>query len=97
MAKKDGVKTAAQSFFNDDEVKEEVAVTAEETKVHENPAPAPKGYKVNPVYIEVKSKRVQFVFQPSLLKLAKEEAKKRKTSLNELVHRALREYLGKQE
>lgn len=97
MAKRDGVKNAAQSFFNEEQEQEQkVTVAEKETKIHENPAPAPKGYKVNPVYIEVKSERVQFVFQPSLLKEAKAEAKRRKTSLNELMHIALREFLEKE-
>lgn len=96
MAKRE-IKSAAQNFFNDEpEVKAE---PVQETKqeITQPIAPAPKGYKVNPAYIEVKSERVQFVFQPSLLKAAKAEAKKRKTSLNELVHIALRELLEKQE
>lgn len=99
MAKRNEIKSAVQNFFNDEaEAKAEVA-QAENTKqeMAQPIAPAPEGYKVNPVYIEVKSQRVQFVFQPSLLKLAKAEAKRRKTSLNELMHIALREFLEKQE
>jgi hypothetical protein len=101
MAKGADVKRAAQSFFTEEpeaEAKQVQAVvrdvTPEETK---DTGKAPDGYKLNPVYIEVKSKRVQLVFQPSLLKEAKAEAKRRKTSLNELVHIALRELLEKQE
>lgn len=44
--------------------------------------------------VETKTKRVQLVFQPSLYKAAKAEAKRRGTSLNDLVHIALRAYLG---
>lgn len=42
---------------------------------------------------ETKTKRVQLVFQPTLYKMAKAEAKRRGTSLNDLVHIALRAYL----
>ena len=97
MARKNEIKQAVQNFFND-EAETEVTQPAEEKKLEiKQPIdPAPEGFKINPAYIEVKSQRVQFVFQPSLLKLAKAEAKRRKTSLNELVHIALREFLEKQ-
>lgn len=46
---------------------------------------------------ETKSKRVQLVFQASLLRRVKEEAEREGTSVNELVHIALREYLANKE
>lgn len=97
MAKREQLKTAAGSFFNDEPEAKAEPVRETKQEVTQPIAPAPKGYKVNPVYIEVKSERVQFVFQPSLLKAAKAEAKKRKTSLNELMHIALREFLERAE
>ena len=44
--------------------------------------------------VETKTRRVQLVFQPSLLKAVKAEAKRRGTSVNDFVHIALRAYLG---
>ena len=53
----------------------------------------PKGYKIDPHFVEVKSKRVQFVFQPSLLERLKAESSRRKTSMNDLMHVALKRIL----
>lgn len=52
---------------------------------------APEGYKINPKFIELKSKRLQLVLQPSLLARVKERAKAQKLSVNEYVHRILDE------
>lgn len=56
----------------------------EETK--QEPDTPPKGYKINPKYIEVKSKRVQLVFRPSLYERLRAEAKRQGTSMNDLLH-----------
>lgn len=50
---------------------------------------APEGYKLNPIYVETKSKRAQFVFQPSVYARVKEAAKREGLSVNEYVHRTL--------
>ena len=69
-----------------------------ETAQHEGEiAPPPKGYKVNPLYLETKSQRVQVVLQPSLYRKAKEKSQQEKISFNELVHKALRAYLNESE
>ena len=47
----------------------------------------PKGYKINPLYVETKTKRVQLVLQPSLYKKIKTASKKAGLSLNEYAHR----------
>ncbi len=52
---------------------------------------APKGYKVNPLYIETKSKRLQLLIQPSLLEKVKARAKEEGLSVNEFVHSILKE------
>ena len=49
----------------------------------------PKGYRLNPEFVEVKSKRVQLVFRPSTYKAAKAAAKKAGLSLNEWMHRII--------
>ena len=53
----------------------------------------PKGYRIDPRFMEVKSKRVQFVFQPSLLERFKAESARRNTSMNDLMHVALKRIL----
>lgn len=50
----------------------------------------PSGYKLNPMFLEVKSKRVQLIMQPSLFERTKEAADRKGISLNEYVHRALK-------
>ena len=49
----------------------------------------PKGYKVNPLYVETKSRRLQLVVQPSLYERIKEGAVDAGVSVNEYVHRIL--------
>lgn len=50
---------------------------------------APEGYKLNPKYIELKTKRLQLVLQPSLLERVRKKAKESGLSVNEYVHRIL--------
>ena len=56
-------------------------------------APTPEGYKVNPIYIETKSKRLQLLVQSSLLDKLKGKAKAEGRSVNDLVHSILEEAL----
>lgn len=51
----------------------------------------PEGYKINPKFVEIKSKRVQLVLQPSLYTRVKEASEAAGLSLNEYVHRLLDE------
>ena len=103
MAKKDFKGAAAKAFLAQeaDTVSEEL--TEEKEKVHELPLTATGGivkleggmYKI-PAMSEVretKTKRVQLVFQPSLLRRVKEESERTGISMNEIVHIALRKYL----
>ena len=57
----------------------------------------PEGYKLNPLYIETKSKRLQLVLQPSLLARVKERAKGQGLSVNEYIHRILDEATKREE
>ncbi|MBQ7608585.1 MAG: hypothetical protein IJU76_11545 [Desulfovibrionaceae bacterium] len=50
---------------------------------------APKGYKVNPLYVETKSRRLQLVVQPSLFEKVKRGAAAAGLSVNEFVHQIL--------
>ncbi len=53
----------------------------------------PDGYKPNPEYIEVKSKRVQLLLQPSTVDAIKALAKKKGLSMNEAINEAIQAYL----
>ena len=55
---------------------------------------APEGFKVNPLYIETKTKRVQLVWQPSLFEKVKAASEAEGISINEYVHRVLRAAVG---
>jgi hypothetical protein len=72
-----------------------ISTPAEEREVDTTTvtAPAPEGYKVNPLYIETKSKRLQLLVQPSLLDKLKGRAKAEGRSVNDLVHSILEEAL----
>lgn len=56
----------------------------------------PEGYKLNPEYIETKSKRVQLLLQPSTVEAIKSLASKRGLSMNEAINEAIQEYLHKE-
>lgn len=49
----------------------------------------PKGYKLNPLYVETKSRRLQLVLQPSLYDKVKAGAAAAGLSVNEYVHQIL--------
>lgn len=86
---------------------EEAKETAAETDTTETKAAAPivalaerptrkntpPGYKPNPAYIEVKSKRVQLLMQPSIEKAITELAKEKGISKNEAIGEAIEDYL----
>lgn len=50
------------------------------------PNTPPAGYKMNPMYVETKSRRLQLVLQPSLYNRVKKAAQKEGKSVNEYVH-----------
>jgi len=54
---------------------------------------APEGYKLNPEYIETKSRRVQALIQPSVYEATKAKAKALGISTNEAINEALRAYV----
>lgn len=49
----------------------------------------PAGYKMNPMYVETKSRRLQLVLQPSLYDRVKKAAQNSGLSVNEYVHQIL--------
>lgn len=80
MAKKDfsNIESPAMQFLSKRE---------EPAKVQEKQAP--EGYKINPEYIETKSKRLQLLIQPSLHEALKARALNEGTSVNNLIHTIL--------
>lgn len=64
----------------------------EKSEVKPQPRPIekpPKGYKLNPIYIETKSRRLQLVLQPSLYDRVKAKATAAGLSVNEYIHQVL--------
>ena len=57
----------------------------------ETPAETPEGYKVNPLYVETKSKRVQLLVKPSTVEKLRARAKAEGRSLNDLINSILEE------
>ena len=83
MAKKDfsSIATPALQFISNQDT--------EQPKKEKDTAP--EGYKVNPAYIEKKSRRLQLLMQPSLYNLLKTRAVEEGTSVNNLIHELLEE------
>lgn len=64
----------------------------EKSEVKPQPRPIekpPKGYKLNPIYVETKSRRLQLVLQPSLYDRVKAKATAAGLSVNEYIHQVL--------
>lgn len=82
MAKKSFKDNPALQFISTAEEEEQEEVTTGAAK-------APEGYKINPLYVETKTKRLQLVLQPSLFDRVKKAAAGSGLSVNEYVHRIL--------
>lgn len=85
----------AMSFISQesiDRAEGETPATAEAKR----PDKAPEGYKLNPLYIETKSKRLQLLIQPSLHEKLKSKAKAEGISVNELVNSILQDALAEE-
>lgn len=79
------------TFISEESIKAVDQPTGEDTPKAPTGEKPPKGYKYNPLYIEVKSKRVQLVFQPSLYERVKAASERAGLSFNEYCHRILDE------
>jgi len=77
MAKKDFTKNPALQFIS--------------TPTEEAPKP-PVGYKIDPAFIETKSRRVQLLIQPSVFAAVDRIAKRKGISRNEAINEALKQY-----
>ena len=52
--------------------------------------PEPKeGYKLNPLYIKTKTRRLQLIVKPSVYEKIKAKSMKQKLSVNEYIHQLL--------
>lgn len=95
MAGKKSFKTAlnpAAQFISIPEVQEEPtpSIAPERLKASE----APEGYKVNPAYIEKKTRRLQLLMRPSLYDKLKAKAETEGQSVNEMINSLLEDVLG---
>lgn len=73
-----------------------ISTPTEETETRETASrteTAPEGYKVNPLYIEKRSKRLQLLVQPSLYDRVKARADAESCSVNDFIHRVLEDTL----
>ena len=75
-----------------------ISTPTEETETREDTPrvkDAPEGYKVNPLYIEKRSKRLQLLVQPSLYDKIKAQAEGEGCSVNNFIHRVLEDAVAK--
>lgn len=70
-----------------------ISTPTEETTTAPAPAKAPEGYKLNPLYVETKSKRLQLLIQPSIYEKLKSKAQREGRSVNDTVNTILQEAL----
>lgn len=69
--------------------------TTKQKRVKTTPAAdVPEGYKLNPMYLEKRTKRVQLILQPSLYDKAKAIADAEGISFNEYCSRILEQAIG---
>ena len=85
----------AMSFISQESI-DRAEGEAPATTEPQRPAKAPEGYKLNPLYIETKSERLQLLIQPSLKAKLKEKAKREGTSVNDLVNSILYDALAEE-
>lgn len=90
MAKKSFMDSPALRFITANEEEK----TVKEEKVAPKKEELPKGYKISPVYIETKSRRLQLLLKPSIFKKLKQTADKKHTSVNDLVNSILEKNLN---
>lgn len=86
MAKNFKQNNPALSFMDAPEV---------ETRTETKGKQAPEGYKLNPEFIETKTKRVQLLLQPSVVDAIKALAKRQGLSMNEAISQAIQDYVEK--
>lgn len=96
---KDSITAPAMSFISQESIDKAEgagqATTPAETQPESAAAPktakAPKGYKLNPQYVETRSHRLQVLLQPTLYEKLKNKATREETSVNDVIHTILTE------
>lgn len=95
MASKKNFKTAlnpAAQFISIPEAQEEPRLSAAPERLRASQAP--EGYKVNPAYIEKKTRRLQLLMRPSLYDKLKSRAEAEGQSVNEMIDTLLEDALS---
>ena len=64
-------------------------VDKEDGVITENKPEPKEGYKLNPLYIETKTRRLQLIVKPSVYEKIKAKAVQKKVSVNEYIHQLL--------
>lgn len=87
---------ARKSFTNDNpalrfitDPEEKTEEPAARPRTPSKPKATPREFKLNPEYIETKTRRVQLIMQPSLYDRVKAAADKEGISVNEYIHAIL--------
>lgn len=70
-----------------------ISTPTEEPIKPEEIAPAPEGYKISPLYVEKKTKRLQLLLKPSVFDKLKAKALKEDRSVNDIINTYLEEIL----
>lgn len=89
MAKKDFKTNPVMNFIS----QESIDKVEGKTKSKTGKKKVPEGYKPNPEFIEVKSRRVQILLQPSIHEAIKAKAKAEGISTNEAINEAIKKYV----
>ena len=90
MTKKTFKDSAAIQFISDADKKDKTEEQLEISELHEN---IPEGYKINPKYVEKKTKRLNLLVKPSLYDSFKQKSDKSNISFNELVGIAMEKFM----
>lgn len=77
----------AKKTFKENPALQFISAPSEEPEIR--PITPPEGFKRNPEYVEVKTRRVQLVLQPSLYARVKQKAKQSDLSVNEFISQVL--------
>lgn len=78
----------AKKSFKDNPALQFISTAETEAQPTEKP---PEGYKLNPLFVETKSRRLQLVLQPSLYERVRAGAAAAGLSVNEYCHQILDE------
>ncbi len=90
MAKKTFKDNPALQFISSAE-EEQTTTDQQPKKAPREAFTPPEGYRINPSYLEIKSRRLQLLLPPSLHEKIKGRAEKLGMSVNECINRILEE------